>query len=205
MHMITLLRHGESDGNANGLIQGQVDLPLTEKGRGQARDLAAQWLSEDRHYDLAIASPLLRARQTAEIVAEALNLPLEFDPAWMERSFGAIDGQAYQDIIQWEPRPDFYHPYLAPGETGESLIDLFNRASRAVQDLVRRPAAAYLVVSHGAFLNSVLASILGIGLLNGPRTTRFLISNTGYIDLGYNAEISRWRVYRFWSSEHGQG
>jgi 2,3-bisphosphoglycerate-dependent phosphoglycerate mutase len=201
MHTITLMRHGESDGNANGLIQGQIDLPLTEKGQDQAQTLAQAWLVEGRHFDQVIASPLMRARLTAEIIAEGLGLPVEYDPIWMERSFGTIDGQPYREIIQKDPPPDFFHPYNQPGETGESLVDLFNRAGRAIQSLVRRPSGAYLVVSHGAFLNMVMNGILGISPLTSSRGTRFVFSNTGFVDLTYDAEFSRWRVYRFWSSD----
>jgi broad specificity phosphatase PhoE len=202
MHTITLMRHGESDGNANGLIQGQVDLPLTEKGQGQVRDLANRWLTDGRHFDQIIASPLSRARLTAEIIADRLNLPIEYDATWMERSFGLIDGRAWEEIDQLEPRIDFSHPYLQPGETGESQVDLSTRAGQAIQSLVRRPAGAYLVVSHGAFLNMVMYGILGISPFTSPRSARFAFSNTGFVDLAYDADVCRWRIFRFWSSDN---
>ncbi len=203
MHTITLMRHGESDGNANGLIQGQIDLPLTENGQKQAREIAQIWLSDGRQFDLIIASPLLRARTTAEIISETLGLPVEYDAIWMERSFGSIDGQVYKEVEQRIPRTDFTHPYLPPGETGESQFDLFNRAGQAIQSLVRRPPGAYLIVSHGAFLNMAMYGILGMSPLTNPRSTHFAFSNTGYVDLTYIEEFSKWRIHRFWSSNNG--
>ena len=89
---ITLLRHGESDGNAAGIIQGQQNHALTALGRQQAEILARRWKARGVAFDCIIASPLSRARQTAEIVAGELGLTLEFDPVWMERSFGAGEG-----------------------------------------------------------------------------------------------------------------
>ena len=203
MHTITLLRHGESDGNANGLIQGQVDLPLTEKGQQQALILAQAWQAEGRQFDQIIASPLLRARETAEIIAEKLKLGVEYDAIWMERSFGSIDGQVYKEVEQQIPRTDFSHPYLPPGETGESQFDLFNRAGQAIQGLIRRPPGVYLIVSHGAFLNMAMFGILGMSPLTNPRSTHFAFSNTGYVDLTYNDELSKWRIHRFWSNNNG--
>jgi 2,3-bisphosphoglycerate-dependent phosphoglycerate mutase len=203
MISVTFLRHGESHGNANGLIQGQIDLPLTEKGQEQARALALAWSVEGRYYDQVISSPLIRARNTAEIIASRLNLPVEFDPVWMERSFGTIDGQPYQDIIRQDPQPDFFHPYNQPGGTGENLMDLSHRAGQAILSMVRRPSGAYLVVSHGAFLNMVLNGILGISPQTSARGARFVFSNTGFIDLTFDSNSARWRIYRFWSSDEG--
>ena len=71
---ITLLRHGESVGNAESRWQGQSDFPLTDKGRAQARMLAERWQRENVKFDFLVTSPLTRARETAEIIASALNV-----------------------------------------------------------------------------------------------------------------------------------
>ena len=84
----TFLRHGESVGNAESRWQGQSDYPLTTKGRAQARALAERWKAETIRFDLAIASPLGRARETAENVDSAVNVNLELDQIWMERDIG---------------------------------------------------------------------------------------------------------------------
>ena len=85
---ITLLRHGESVGNAESRWQGQADFPLTEKGRAQACALAERWKKEDAKFDHVIASPLTRTKETAEIIASVLNLNVEFEPLWLERDNG---------------------------------------------------------------------------------------------------------------------
>src|SRR5512135_2406685 len=90
---ITLLRHGESTGNAEGRLQGQADYPLSPTGRGQAAVLARRWLAEGVRFDRIISSPLLRARQTAEIIAAALDsLPIVFNDDWLERDYGLLTG-----------------------------------------------------------------------------------------------------------------
>ena len=86
------LRHGESIGNAEGKHQGQADFELTEKGRTQARALAERWQVEKQHFDRIVSSPLMRARETAEVISGMLNTPLEFDPLWMERDNGLLAG-----------------------------------------------------------------------------------------------------------------
>src|SRR5512136_1410620 len=89
---ITLLRHGESVGNAEARWQGQSDFPLTDVGRAQARALAERWQREQAKFDFLITSPLTRARETAEIIASALNIPVEYDPLWLERDNGEFSG-----------------------------------------------------------------------------------------------------------------
>jgi uncharacterized phosphatase len=92
VYFITLLRHGESEGNSAGVLQGQSDYPLTKTGLDQAQRLASYWKSIQVQFDLIITSPLLRALQTAEVVANYLQVPVEFNPAWKERYFGELQG-----------------------------------------------------------------------------------------------------------------
>ncbi len=201
MYKITFLRHGESEGNANGQIQGQTDTSLTERGKEQANLLATKWAEEGRQYDQVIASPLLRARNTAEIIAAALNLQVDFAPEWMERGFGAIEGRNFDELLQEIPGLDFNHPYLAPDGAGESIVDAYHRASGALQNLLRQPEGAYLVVSHGALLNMTMYAVLGISPHNSPVSPRFIFQNTGFVDLLFNPVIRQWRIIRFYGSE----
>ena len=85
VYHFVFLRHGESIGNAQARWQGQSDYPLTEKGRAQAQALAERWKAEGAKFDLIIASPLGRAKETAEIIAPAVGAPVEFDPILLER------------------------------------------------------------------------------------------------------------------------
>lgn len=89
---ITLLRHAESVGNANGYHQGQAEFPLTDRGRKQAGALADYWQLKGVVFDYCISSPQSRASETAEILAGVLGLEIEYDPVWMERNNGHYAG-----------------------------------------------------------------------------------------------------------------
>jgi broad specificity phosphatase PhoE len=194
MYFITLLRHGESEGNLTGVIQGQSDFPLTPSGEEQAHRLAAFWQAEGFKFDRIISSPLRRASQTAEIIARALDTIVELDPAWRERYFGQIQGTHLDEIDQLTPPVDFFHPYLPIGGDGESQVDLYVRASLALQNLIRRPPGSYLVVSHGGILNKVLFVILGITPQGHYNSPIFHFGNTGYAKFRYNSATRQWAV-----------
>lgn len=193
-HRIVFLRHGQSVGNAEERFQGQADFPLTETGRAQARALAERWLREGVSFDACISSPLARARETAEILSAALNLPLEFDPVWMEWHNGQLAGLTHEEGDRLIPRPAFIHPYQPIGRTGESRWELYLRAGRGIQALLARPPGRYLVVAHGAILNMTMCAILGVPVhanFNGPQ---FRFRNTAFATLSYFPDLHRWRV-----------
>jgi 2,3-bisphosphoglycerate-dependent phosphoglycerate mutase len=190
----TFLRHGQSIGNLEERFQGQADFPLTETGRFQARALAKIWLREGRSFDLAIASPLKRACETAEIVTRKLKVPLEFDEIWLERDNGNFSGLTHAEIRAASPEPDFYTPYESFGKTGEGDWALYLRAGQAVQSLLRRSPGKYLIVSHGGLLNMVLFSIMGISPQANGQGIRFRFGNTAYARFTYNPERHRWHM-----------
>lgn len=200
IYNITLLRHGESAGNSQGLIQGQSDYPLTGRGRRQAESLAAYWCSEGRVFDWIISSPQSRARETAQIIAA--GQAIEVDPDWMERRFGEIEGRTLEEIHLADPPVDFYHPYLPVGGDGESAVDLYSRASRALQNLLRRPPGRYLVVSHGGLLNMTMLAILGLSPHHAASGPRFYFCNTAYADLAYQPERRLWRILSLNTQPH---
>lgn len=178
-------------GNAEARRQGQMDYPLNDTGRAQARLLAGRWLEEGASFDTVISSPLARARETAEILCAALGFPLEFDPLWMERSAGDLQGLTLNEMRQM-PRPEITNPYTDVGGSGEGDWELFLRAGRALHELLRRPTGNYLIVSHGGLLNQVLHAAAGItphGVSGGPR---FRFENTAFARLIYLPAIHRW-------------
>ena len=89
------LRHGETDWNAQGLSQGNINIPLNATGLEQARSAAL--LLRDRGIKTIVASPLSRARVTAEIVGETLGLPVMIDPDLREVSWGVHEGQSLSE------------------------------------------------------------------------------------------------------------
>jgi broad specificity phosphatase PhoE len=197
IYHVTFLRHGESVGNAEDRFQGQADFPLTERGTAQARALAGRWAAAGRSFDLCIASPLLRARQTAEVVAGVLNIPIEFAPVWMEVHNGKLAGLKDDEAASRVPRPKFMTPYMHWGETGESRLELLLRAGKAIQDLLDRPSGRYLVVAHGGILNMALFTVMNISLHADSQGPRFMFGNTGFADLTYEPERHSWRLWAF--------
>lgn len=193
-HRITLLRHGESTGNAKGVYQGRAEFDLSEKGRAQARSLGEYWLAHEVTFTQVISSPQARARQTAEIVSEILEIPLLFDDQWQEIDNGILAGLPLEEALEKHPFPEIMTPYDPIGESGESNWDLYRRAVRAVQELVDRPSGEYLVVSHGGFLNRVLYVILGIVPQVNFSGARFQFGNTSYAAVQYNPSRHIWLV-----------
>ena len=194
IHFITLLRHGESEGNNSGVLQGQTDYPLTKTGIEQARCLASTWKAQDFKFDLIISSPLLRASQTAQIIATNLGSPIQYEHAWMERNFGELQGKSLKEINQRIPPVDFFHPYNPIGENGESQLDLYSRASLALQNILRLPPGSYLVVAHGGILSKALYVIMGITPQGHYNSPIFHFGNTGYAQFRFNSSTHQWAV-----------
>ena len=163
---ILLARHGETPWNAEGRYQGQEDIPLSPVGEAQARALGARLA--DVRIDRAVASPLSRARTTAEYaLGDARREALALDPGLMEIAHGTWEGLLASEIRdrdgerlrQWRDAPD---TVLMPG--GESLQMVFDRAwpafARAADGL--GDDDTLLVVAHDAVNRVLLCHILGI-------------------------------------------
>jgi 2,3-bisphosphoglycerate-dependent phosphoglycerate mutase len=193
-YYITLLRHGESQGNYEGRHQGQADFPLTDRGRNQIKSLASRWVSEHKVFDLITSSPLLRARESAQIISTALKVSLEFDSLWMERDNGLIAGLSEEEVRDTNLQPAFVHPYQPVGQTGESQWELFLRAGKAVQSLFIHPPGKYLIVSHGGLLNMFFYAILGISPQPNFHGPRFRFNNSAFATLAYYPNTHHWFV-----------
>jgi broad specificity phosphatase PhoE len=191
--IFTFLRHGESVGNAESRLQGQKDYPLNDTGRAQARALAQRWQEEQVHFDKIFGSPLARARETAEIISAALNVPVEFDPIWMERAGGELQGLTAAEMREL-PKPDYTNPYVDIGGSGEGDWELFLRAGQALHSLLRQPIGRYLIVSHGGLLNQVVHAAVGITPHANSAGPRFRFENTGFARLVYFPSLHRWEL-----------
>ena len=144
------LRHGETDWNAQGISQGNVDIPLNATGLAQARSAAERL----RHRGIAsiVASPLSRARVTAEIAGEALGLPVSLDPDLREVAFGVQEGQAMSGWFA-----DWVAGRFTP-EGAETFAALRRRAVAGVNRATALPPAV-LVVAHGALFRTLRAAM----------------------------------------------
>jgi len=153
--MLILVRHGETDANARGLLLGRADPPLSATGRQQAEALASVLPSTGR----VVASPLRRATETAA----AFGRRFVIDHAWIELDYGALDGQPISEVPadawrRWRTDLTF-----AP-EGGESLMTLGSRVRAACESLVTEAREQdVVVVSHVSPIKAALAWALGAG------------------------------------------
>jgi 2,3-bisphosphoglycerate-dependent phosphoglycerate mutase len=161
MGRLVLVRHGESEGNvARIFTTSPMTLPLTELGRRQARAAAAV-IESIAHPQIVIASPYIRARDTAAIIAEKLGLPMEIREGLHERETGAFAGQPYEAILEAEG----YDParpwtWIPPG--GESYEHVRDRVGPILNELAARfPHGDVVVVSHGGVMVAMWAHMTG--------------------------------------------
>ncbi len=155
------LRHGATEFNRHHRIQGKSDIPLSDLGRQQAHQLV-DTTQFDPLPEIIYSSPLLRARNTAEVVANALKLPLILDERLMEWNCGDAEGESLEAYLQNHPDfsivwddLDFRYPH------GESKRELCHRGSEFVA-MLRNETRVPLVVAHQAILNCVIFSALGL-------------------------------------------
>ncbi|MDL2718951.1 MAG: histidine phosphatase family protein [Acidobacteriota bacterium] len=165
--LVRLVRHGESEGNFAGSLQGsRLDTPLSETGRRQAEALAACLAREN--IDAIWASPMIRARETAATVAAVLGKVVSLDPDLVEFDWGAWSGRPYDGEIEKEvsgvrARWRAGEVELAP-TGGESPARAALRADRFLERLRSSGSRAPLVVAHGRFNRILITRLLGLPL-----------------------------------------
>ena len=161
---LILWRHGQTDYNLQGRIQGRVDIPLNETGREQARRAAdgIAALAPTR----IVSSPLTRARATAEVLASLTGLGVEIDPGLAEKSFGNWEGLKAADIKkQW---PDHYATWRAGGDLPRFSIESRRQTAERVGETLKTIAfdagkdEVIVAVSHGAATNLGATYLLGM-------------------------------------------
>lgn len=149
MKEILVIRHGETDWNAEGRLQGTMDTPLNSQGIRQAR-AAAQTLKK---HDIRIiyASPLLRARITAEIISEAIGVPIVFREELREKDFGAMQGLRLDEIHALYGDQTWAQKSLldAAPPGGESNRDVLQRLKPVIEE-IQELGQRVLIVTHGA-------------------------------------------------------
>ncbi|KAA3648736.1 MAG: histidine phosphatase family protein [Chloroflexi bacterium] len=190
----TLVRHGQSTANAEGVHQGKGDFPLTDLGRQQAKALAAYWQERGQQFDGLIASPLLRTQQTAEILAETLDYQIEYDALLEERDVGQMSGLRFEESHKRFPLPEVFTPYFRFGIDGESEWRLHMRAGRALQNLMQRLPGHYLIVSHGGLMNRLLLAVLGTAPQANFQGAAFTHTNTAHSRISFDSERQRWQL-----------
>lgn len=144
---LLFLRHGETDWNAQGLIQGRTDIPLNETGRAQAREQAAALRSHQPPVGIIYASPLKRASETAQIIQQALGVPLRYDDRLVEQCFGSLEGTR---ITHWMDAAELAQ------HGAEPFPALYERVCDFLDELDAAHAGqTVLVVAHGRVASMV--------------------------------------------------
>jgi broad specificity phosphatase PhoE len=148
---LLLVRHGETDWNAEGRLQGHTDRPLSDYGRRQARRLAEELEGEE--LEAIYSSDLARAHETAEIVGERLGLPVALEPELREKDWGTWEGL---NAVERD-RVEFV------GESTEAHQERMLRALRRIAE--RHPGdGRVLVVTHGGSMRRVQTAAMGMAL-----------------------------------------
>jgi broad specificity phosphatase PhoE len=147
---LLLIRHGETDWNASGRLQGHTDRPLNDYGRRQAAELAERL--EEADVAAIYSSDLSRARETAEIVGARLGLPVVVDTGLRERNWGTWEGltPTERDAVAFE------------GETPEEHRERILAAVRRIAE--RHAGQRVVVVTHGGSMRRIQAAVMGVAL-----------------------------------------
>ena len=158
---IYFLRHGQTDNNREGRMQGRVDIPLNETGRAQAR-CAAQRL-KSISFDAVYSSPLRRAVETAQIVTGLPTQEINIEPRAIELGFGIWDNRLHAELeketeqfdILWDETDKY-----VPPQGAEPLEDLMTRVHAMLQELAARHAGGRILgTPHGGVQQAVFTIV----------------------------------------------
>lgn len=160
--MLYIMRHGKTDWNIRHKLQGRTDIPINDEGRQMAEHAAKEY--RNVHFDICYCSPLIRAKETAEIVLRGREVPIITDDRLKEMGFGIYEGTENSFEIPDCPinvlfqKPESYQAV----EGGESLEELYARTGEFLREIVT-PALEQgkdiLIVGHGAMNSCIINQI----------------------------------------------
>lgn len=196
MRRLVLLRHGQTDYNVAGRMQGHLDSVLTAAGREQAA-LAAPAIAALTP-DRLISSDLARAVDTAEAVSTASGLPVKLDPRLRETHLGEWQGRTVEDIeagwpgalARWRADPEWAPP------SGESRLEVVRRSLPVVEELDDELAdgqdSAVVLVAHGGLIAGLVCGLLALPTAAWPSIGG--IGNGKWAALARRSDHPRWRL-----------
>lgn len=163
--MLYIIRHGKTEWNAKRKLQGRTDIPLNEDGRAMAENAAKQ--CAHINFDVCYCSPLIRAKETAEIILKGRNIPIIFDDRLVEMGFGKYEGIENVPLgcpisVMFE-RPQDY----IPDGGAESFEELYARTGDFLKQVIAPLSESgkdVLIVGHGAMNSSIICRIRNIPL-----------------------------------------
>ena len=183
---VWLVRHGETEWARLGRHTGRTDVPLTERGRDQARALGRRL--EGHRFGLALTSPLSRAAETAELAGVGASaIP---DPDLMEWDYGANEGRTTAEIRGEYPD---WTIWTGPWPGGETVEQVGKRADRVIARLEGADGGDVLVFAHGHLLRVLAARWIGLGPASGGR---FELATATVSILGWERET---RTIELWN------
>lgn len=161
--MLYIMRHGKTDWNEQKRLQGRTDIPLNPQGIEMAHRAAKEYA--DVHFDVCYCSPLVRAKETADILLEGRNVPIIYDDRLVEMSFGIYEGVVDSFKIPDCPiniifnSPEEYHGGI---EGAESFEELYARTGSFLKEVVEpllEQGKDVLIVGHGAMNSSIVCQV----------------------------------------------
>lgn len=168
---IVLIRHGQTQWNSEGRVQGRTDIPLNARGMAQA-EAVGEWLS-GRKIDAVYASPLMRAHDTAKAIADRHNLCVKLLDEMIEIEFGLWEGKTSRELskefpefwVDWSWHLDEEKSAMMRAESAYAILARAKRAVSAVMD-ENAADATVAIVSHTMPIKLLMADAVGIPLEN---------------------------------------
>jgi broad specificity phosphatase PhoE len=205
MHLF-LIRHGETDWNIERRIQGHTDTPLNARGFEQAEKLAVRLAAEEK-MDALYASPLARARTTAQVIGRKIGIAAIYDDRLKEKHLGEMEGMSFTEIEAAQPEVarmwrDSQEQFLLPGE--EQPANLQERVRGFLDEMMpRHNGSRVAVISHGGTITMLLSTLMELDInrrspfwfdnasisyvdLSGPRARLRLLNDTCHLRNGYH-------------------
>lgn len=200
MTEMMLARHGQNEDNLNGILNGHRDLPLTDLGREQARQLGEGIAAAGLTFDAILSSPLSRAFETAEIAAARANLPVpEVMDLLIERNFGIMTGRPISDVIPM-CSPDVFVTdtitYFLSPEGAETFPQLIERGKKVLDEVKRRyMGKRVLMVGHGDMGKMIYAAATGKHWMDVLKDFHF--GNGDLIDIASTGDVHKIKLPQF--------
>ena len=193
---VILWRHGRTEWNVAGRVQGQSDIPLDEVGHGQARDAASRLAALKPHR--IISSDLQRARDTAAYLGAIVGQEVELDERFRELSFGAREGLTWREA--WDRMPEGMQAWVDGDQTqipgSETYRGAGDRLAAALTDHLTRlsPGGTLVVVAHGAVLRTGVCSFLQIPESHWSSFGGLSNCSWAVLEENRNGDWSKWRL-----------
>ncbi len=168
---LVLIRHGETDWNVEKRFQGQGTVPLNDNGKTQADQLGQYFAENPPRAKLIYCSDSIRTKQTAALINQYLNLPIEYEKRVREIDVGQWQGLNGAEAEAWDPerRKLFLNdPFTHGCPDGENYTQLGTRGAEAFQEIAQKhPDEQILIVSHGALIRYSILRLIPDAVLAG--------------------------------------